>query len=401
MASCPRCRPRSVPTRGRGSTRRSAHLMNLRRPPLHDLRARTGAAPGADRPGPGVGPQCGVLLYPLADSAASGWHAIVKNVEGRLAILDLGSTNRTKVRGGPVLGRGRLRLPARRGWSSRSVARASWCRPAVPAGLDQQPEGTMRLDPAGGYPDAADGPRGTAGAARQVHAPPAPYPGHAPVHPAIAPAPRSARASGSAGPLRPGQGHFRLPRRATVPRAYVQHGSARADLADTPSRAAAPGIAALHGAGAGPPVLTGAAHDPAPRPTRRHPRASLARRLPPAAAPALAGSERPVQPTPPPESTGGQRAHGLHGAAPQDRARRPPTPPSRRLRRAPALGAPACDGLQEATRCVPRTRRTPRAGPDGPRPRRCSAARLRSRAGTEGPDEEDPRRDPSGRRGHG
>ena len=42
----------------------------------------------------------------LRDQAASSWHAIVKWVEGRLALIDLGSTNHTKVRGGPTLGRG-------------------------------------------------------------------------------------------------------------------------------------------------------------------------------------------------------------------------------------------------------------------------------------------------------
>ncbi|MFT4538300.1 MAG: putative component of type VI protein secretion system [Planctomycetota bacterium] len=42
----------------------------------------------------------------LNDQATSSWHAIVKLVEGRLALIDLGSTNHTKVRGGRTLGRG-------------------------------------------------------------------------------------------------------------------------------------------------------------------------------------------------------------------------------------------------------------------------------------------------------
>jgi len=53
--------------------------------------------------GLGRSPECACVLV---DSAASAWHAIVKDVEGHLAIVDLGSTNRTKVHGGPTLGRG-------------------------------------------------------------------------------------------------------------------------------------------------------------------------------------------------------------------------------------------------------------------------------------------------------
>lgn len=53
--------------------------------------------------GLGRGEECECTLR---DQAASSWHAIVKDIEGRLALIDLGSTNRTRVRGGATLGRG-------------------------------------------------------------------------------------------------------------------------------------------------------------------------------------------------------------------------------------------------------------------------------------------------------